>query len=70
MEYYLIPKSTMHDIYEHYLVWVALSSGGVDNWDWYGNSIQDFFKENDIDTDNFDQFIENELNERFNIVQK
>lgn len=27
----------------------ALEAGGVDNWEWYGESLKDWHKENDID---------------------
>lgn len=27
----------------------ALEAGGVDNWEWYGESLKDWFKENEID---------------------
>lgn len=37
---------------------IALESGGVDNWEWYGQSLRDFEKEfGDIDVD-ADQVIE------------
>lgn len=29
----------------------ALEQGGVDNWEWYGDSIRDYFKEHKLDLD-------------------
>ena len=39
----------------------ALESGGVDNWDWYGESIRDFLRENEVK--HFKDLIEKELKE-------
>lgn len=36
----------------------ALEKGGVDNWEWYGESLKEWFKENELD-ELLDDAIEN-----------
>ena len=43
--YYLIFEETFKSILEDALKFRALESGGVDNWEWYGASLNDFLKE-------------------------
>lgn len=44
------------------LVLTALESGGVDNWDWYGESIGDFLNRENVE--DFDELVERDMNER------
>lgn len=68
-EWTQIDKETLKDLLEGYYSYIALASGGVDNWEWYGDSIHQFLDE--IDTsiypnntspiEDFDDLIEREL---------
>lgn len=42
MQYYLINEDDLKILIEHSLIFTALQHGGVDNWQWYGESIEDF----------------------------
>lgn len=42
MIYCLVPKDELKDLLYDSLRLQALDCGGVDNWDWYGASIEDF----------------------------
>lgn len=40
-----ISKSEYNNLVRDSKMLCALQSGGVDNWEWYGESLKDFFKE-------------------------
>lgn len=42
---YLVPESDLRSILHAALILNALECGGVDNWNWYGESISDFISE-------------------------
>lgn len=42
----------------------ALEAGGVDNWEWYGESLREFFAENEIE-DLVRTFVERDLKENY-----
>lgn len=42
---YLVDKETLVGLVQDSLFLAALESGGVDNWEWYGYSIQDALEE-------------------------
>lgn len=42
MKYYRIPEHTLRELLEAAHKCVALESGGVDNWEWYSDSIHDY----------------------------
>lgn len=42
MIYCLVPKDELKDLLYDSLKLQALECGGVDNWDWYGDSVRDF----------------------------
>lgn len=46
-EWTQIDKETLRDLLEGYYYYMALASGGVDNWEWYGDSINQFVEEID-----------------------
>lgn len=58
--YYLVSETTFKSILEDALKFRALESGGVDNWNWYYDSLGDFLKERirefepNLDEDNED----------------
>ena len=41
-EYVLVPKEEFDDMVTNYLVMLAGISGGVDNWQWWDESINNF----------------------------
>ena len=41
-EYVLVPKDIFQEMVEKYLYMLAGEAGGVDNWEWWGESIEDF----------------------------
>ena len=53
MQYYMVSEKEMRMLLRAYNKAIALESGGVDNWEWYGASICDFIdewvRENDLD---------------------
>ena len=52
---YIISKIDLLDLLRIYFKYQALESGGVDNWDWYGESLNDFLKtENTEHIEDFD----------------
>lgn len=57
----IVPRKLMEEILEGHLRWCALESGGVDNWEWYGASMQDFLGENN--TNSINQLVKEEIDE-------
>lgn len=45
MKYYIVEENLLKELWINDLKLAALESGGVDNWEWYGESISDFLKE-------------------------
>lgn len=43
-ELYLVKKSTLIDLIAGYYKLVALETSGVDNWDWYEESLQSWIE--------------------------
>ena len=43
-EWYRVSKTDLIDLLYNNAKLIALESGGVDNWDWYSESIHDFEK--------------------------
>ena len=43
-ELYLVKKSTLIDLIAGYYKLVALENSGVDNWDWYEESLQSWIE--------------------------
>ena len=58
MEYRLVPEQTLRRLIRDSLMLLALNSGGVDNWEWYGDSLYSFLEEwadeNNIDIEEDD----------------
>ena len=42
---YLVSRSDLLEMIEAQMRLAALESGGVDNWEWYGESLRDFLRE-------------------------
>lgn len=49
MTYCLVPKDELKDLLYDSLKLQALEVSGVDNWDWYGDSIRDFIDAAKVD---------------------
>lgn len=45
LTYLIIPEKEAKEWYKSYLYMRALENGGVDNWEWYSESINNFIKE-------------------------
>jgi len=43
-KYYKISEEKLRDLLDAYYRLVALERGGVDNWSWYSDSMEDFIK--------------------------
>ena len=41
----ILTETEFKNIYRGYLKYLALQSGGVDNWEWYGESLGDFLRD-------------------------
>jgi hypothetical protein len=44
--YFIVSESELRELIHDSLKLCALENGGVDNWEWYGASIQDFIEAN------------------------
>lgn len=44
-KYRLVEENELIDILEGYNKILALESGGVDNWEWYGGALADYLEE-------------------------
>lgn len=44
-DYIAVPASEMIDLIADQMKLIALDSGGVDNWNWYGESLHEYKKE-------------------------
>lgn len=67
---YIISESELRDLLTNTYKLIALESGGVDNWEWYGESIHNFLNrfadENNLSTEDredldFDAIAERDL---------
>ena len=52
-QYVILPKTDFEDIYKGYLANEALECGGVDNWEWCGESMKNYAEGRD-----WDEFVE------------
>ena len=41
----ILTETGFKNIYRGYLKYIALQSGGVDNWEWYGDSLNAFLRD-------------------------
>lgn len=60
-KYYKISKDLLIELMRDSLVLAALESGGVDNWEWHGESCGDFLDE--AGAEDFDELAEREVKE-------
>ena len=69
MKKYIIDENELYRLLKYSMILEALENGGVDNWEWYGDSIYDYKKnlredfgeyitENEDDVDVMDLAIE------------
>ena len=45
-KYYKVSESELRELIHDSMMFCALQNGGVDNWEWYGASIQQFVSVN------------------------
>lgn len=60
-KYYKVSESELKRLITRDYILLALERGGVDNWDWYSDSLNDFLKEDE--SPSFDKIAEWELRE-------
>lgn len=53
---YIIPENLFKELLDSYITLMALEGGGVDNWEWYGESVKDYYKE--LEVKNMEEAIE------------
>lgn len=59
MKYYRISEPALKELLEAAFTFYALQGGGVDNWQWYSDSIHDYISESSaIDFVNYDSMEE------------
>lgn len=57
---YIISEEDLREILESEARYIALESGGVDNWEWYGLSIRDYL--NLYEADSIDEIVNERMN--------
>lgn len=45
---YIVPEKLFEELLDSYITLIALETGGVDNWEWYGESVKDYYKELEV----------------------
>ena len=61
-KYYKVSESELRELIHDSMKLCALENGGVDNWEWYGFSIQNFIEANgSSDDDDIYDITEKEL---------
>ncbi len=45
---YIVPENLFKELLDSYITLMALEKGGVDNWEWYGESVKDYYKELEV----------------------
>lgn len=58
---YIVPEKLFKELLDSYITLVALEGGGVDNWEWYGESVKDYYKE--LEVKNMEEAIELFIND-------
>lgn len=58
---YIISENLLKELLDSYITLIALETGGVDNWEWYGESIKDYYKE--LGVENMEEAIESFIKE-------
>lgn len=53
---YIVPEKLFEELLDSYITLIALETGGVDNWEWYGESVKDYYKE--LEVKNMEEAIE------------
>lgn len=59
----ILTETEFKNIYRGYLKYLALQQGGIDNWEWYGESFGDFLR--DCYLENHPDRTEEDLNEEY-----
>ena len=58
---YIVPENLFKELLDSYITLMALEKGGVDNWEWYGESVKDYYKE--LEVKNMEEAIELFIND-------
>lgn len=58
---YIVPEKLFKELLDSYITLMALEKGGVDNWEWYGESVKDYYKE--LEVKNMEEAIELFIND-------
>lgn len=80
----ILTETEFKDIYRGYLKYLALQGGGVDNWEWYGESLGNFLRDcyfenhldhieedfNNEECYDFDVVVDEDLNKGEFIIQE
>ena len=73
-EYVLVPKKEFQALVSGYLFMSAGEMGGVDNWEWWGESVDDFIKSynegNDTEFKDMDEVVEDFVNSYKTIIKE
>lgn len=59
MKYYLVDRELLKDLLISDSRLAALERGGVDNWEWYGESISDYLEE--VKIKDFEELAERDI---------
>lgn len=60
-KYYLVSEEELIDLLEAYYKLIALESGGVDNWEWYSESLNNWLINNGAASEDFYDIAKYEL---------
>ena len=59
MKKYIIEEEDLRELLNGYLQFIALDEGGVDNWEWCGESCYDFLEAEGVE--DFDELVDKEI---------
>lgn len=60
MKKYIIQEDKLVELIADHFALMALENGGVDNWSWYGDSLNQFL--NEMEEDEFEEVAVNYIN--------
>ena len=66
-EFYIISKEDLHKLLEAEAILNALEAGGVDNWNYYGEAINDALNGTGYET--VSDFVDGELMSEYTLVE-
>lgn len=48
-DYVIVPTDRFNELLRNERILYALEAAGVDNWEWYGDALEEFWEEEDED---------------------